>query len=338
MTGLSDAGLPGAFARRPGAAGSSTDDFVPVTLPNYLQTSRGDGSADSGTITFEFVDPDTGAAATAAFARLAFLDVEGSGDGPGGRSRSRLEAYDADGSLIGRVLVPVGPDRGQFLAVIGSAQNPLEIARLVAVVGDASDPAGVDGLAWAPVARALAVRLVATSPDVAAGTTLRLHDFVRNATSSGVPVTFTMRATTAPARPGIRVLGPFSGVMPPTASRVAASFTHRLPIPANKPQFWDRAVIFVATLSDPDDAAVLAESSATVTIRPPGDSISSARTERREPGRRRSERLVEREERHPVDERRRQEVDVDPADPGAIESRTGDQLERFLGRDDRRGR
>jgi hypothetical protein len=112
---------------------------------------------------------------------------------------------------------------------------------------------------------------VAAFPEVAAGTTLRLHDFVRNATSSGIPVTFTMRATTALSRPGLRVLGPFSGVMPPTASRVAASFTHRLAIPANKPQFWDRTVFFVATITDPAGGAVLASDSASVVIRPPGD-------------------------------------------------------------------
>jgi hypothetical protein len=128
VSAVSDTGTPGAFARRQGPPGSSTDDIVPLTAPNYLQTSSGGDDSDSGAITFDFLDPDSGEPRPVSFVSLAFLDVEDSGFGPGGRGVTRLLAFDDAGALVGAANVPVGPNGGRYDAVIGAPDGALAIA------------------------------------------------------------------------------------------------------------------------------------------------------------------------------------------------------------------
>jgi len=142
ISGLSDTGQTGAVARVPGPPGSSTASIVPVTAPNYLQTFGGDDEGDSGILTFDFVDRETGDERKISFVALTFLDIEESGSGGSGRGVSRLEAFDAQGTLVGQALVPVGPEGGSHTASIGDPAGPLEITRVVAVVGDPDDSGG----------------------------------------------------------------------------------------------------------------------------------------------------------------------------------------------------
>src|SRR5262249_18012684 len=144
VEGLSDSGFPRALARHQGAPGSATDDLIPVSGLNYLQTDAGDGTSDSGLITFTFVDPVDGSPRTSSYARLTFPDLETSAFGNGGAGRTRLEPFAPNGALIQSVLVPIGANGGQQVIQIGAIGGPLHIAMVVATIGTQLDSGGVD--------------------------------------------------------------------------------------------------------------------------------------------------------------------------------------------------
>lgn len=269
VSALSDTGTPGAFARRPGPPGSSTDDLVPETAPNYLQTSSGADDSDSGALTFDFVDPDSGAARPVSFVSLAFLDVEDSGSGPGGRGVSRLLAFDGGGVLVGAVDIPVGPNGGRFSAQIGAPGGGLAIARAVALVGDRGDSAGVDALCFEPVAPALDVRILGDAPRAPLGEPYAFHVVSRNRGDAPVTADVVVRATLKLSSDGRLVLGPRPLRAPAGVKVFGGTSDYEIPLPRNKPRLWNRTIHLVAECLDPATGGSMGRAVYSFVVLPP---------------------------------------------------------------------
>lgn len=235
VDGLSDTGRPGVLARLTGLPGSTTEDILPVSTPNYLQTDGGDGSSDSGVITFTFVDPDTGDPRTAAHVSLNFLDIELSGSGPGGAARTRLEAYDPNGALLQSVFVPIGPNGGQFLAQIGSAATPLPIAMVVAVVGTpppSGESGGIDELCFTFNPPDISLQIGCPLTRVAIGENFTERVFMKNNSGRRLEVTYLVRGWLRPQRTRT-VTGPNDISVGPTFDRYDNPFLYPLRAPNN---------------------------------------------------------------------------------------------------------
>lgn len=131
----------------------SSDDIVPTSLRNVIQTQSAPGQmdSDSGVIFVDFVDPVSGEPRAADAVSVYFLDIEDSGFtspiGPG-RGSSALIALDALGAEVARVEIPVGPNGGRFRAVIGFPGSGLSITRVLCDVGDSLDSGAIDDLCY----------------------------------------------------------------------------------------------------------------------------------------------------------------------------------------------
>jgi hypothetical protein len=272
VEGQSDIGPSGAIARRTGPPGSSTDDVIPSTGLNYLQTWSGGDDSDSGVVTFTFVDPETGGEASASYVSLVFLDIERSGTGPGGFGRTRLQAFDKNDVLLGQVLVPYGPDAGQFKAEIGAIGGPLRIARAVAEVGIAAPVAesgGVDEFCYFLNPPTLSTRILGPGPSTVAGDTARFLVFVRNNKDRSVDAQLILRATVKKTKPGRIWFGPSQRLMAPLFSNFDSPESHGVRIPPNKPSIWGRKFLFYADFVDSRSAQLISNCSAQLTILPP---------------------------------------------------------------------
>ncbi len=257
---LSDTGLPGAVTGRTGPPGSTTDDLLPVVGPNFLQTQAGDGTSDSGVITFTFVDPDTAEPRTSPYARLTFIDVESSGSvATGGSGRSRLEAYDDEGHLIATVPVPVGPNGGHFTAQIGSIGGPLRIAMLAAHVGSPADSAAVDELCYFLNPPDGALTLVGPGRDVPAGDAARVLIAARNGSGRRLEVTFSLYATLRRGQPMHTLVSPVDRTLPPHFDLYSDPVSLRLAIPRNRPGIIGHWMYVNALLTESGTARTLAE-------------------------------------------------------------------------------
>jgi hypothetical protein len=272
IEGQSDVGPPGAIARRTGPPGSSTDDMFPSTGLNFIQTWSGGDDSDSGIITFTFVDPDTGGDATASYVALTFLDIERSGSGPGGFERTRLQAFDKGGALVGEVLVPYGPSGGQFKAEIGAVGGPLRIARAVATVGipaPVPESGGIDEFCFFPNPSTLTTRLLGPGPALAAGDTGAFRVFVRNNKNRDIDALLVLRATVKTHKPGKTWFGPSPRPMGPYFSNFASPEVHMLTVPTTKPAVWGRRVYFFADFVDGRTTQLISNCVTQLTILPP---------------------------------------------------------------------
>ena len=253
VEGASDTGAAGAVARRPGAPG--TEDIVPVTGPNVLQTDSGSFAGDSGVLTFRFVDPETGEPRTAARVSIAFLGVAASGTGDGGSGRSRLEAYDAAGALIATVPVPTGPPGSRFDAAIGDGSISLRIATVVAHVGSPADPAAVDALVFLLDPRDLVLTLVPPLDGAAIGERFPLRLFMANRSGRNLDTIFDFNGWLDPRSPR-HVSGPFSGRLRPNFVRLDVPVTLRVKVPSI-PSLAGREATIEAAVTEAGTARVL---------------------------------------------------------------------------------
>jgi len=272
VDGQSDLGPTGVMARRTGPPGSSTDDIFPSTGSYYAQTWSGGTDSDSGILTFAFVDPATGLEASSSYVALTFLDIERSGTGPGGFGRTRLQAFDKNGTLVGEVLVPYGPDGGQFKAEIGAIGGPLRITRAVATVGIAAPVAesgGVDELCFFLNPPTLSTRILGPGPSFPAGETAKFWVFVENNKDRTVDAQLILRGTVKKSKPGKTWYGPSRRIMGPYFSNFDSPESHTLRIPANKPAVWGRRVFFYADFVDTRSIQMISNCFTQITIMPP---------------------------------------------------------------------
>jgi len=270
VDGVSDIGPPGVLARRTGPPGSSTDDIFPTTGPNYIQTWSGGVDSDSGVITFTFVDPVTGGDATTSFVALTFLDIEASG--LGGANRTRLQAFDKNGNLVGDVPIPMGPSGNQHRVSIGEIGGPLRIARAVATIG-LPDPngesGGVDELCFFLNPPTLSTRILGPGPSFPAGETAKFFVFVENNKDRTVDAQLILRGTVKKSKPGKTWYGPSRRIMGPYFSNFDSPESRTLRIPANKPAVWGRRVFFYADFVDTRSIQMISNCFTQITIMPP---------------------------------------------------------------------
>ncbi|MBI1849494.1 MAG: HYR domain-containing protein [Planctomycetes bacterium] len=254
-----ETGPGSAIARPQGSPGSATDDLVPVTAPNYCQTNPLDGTSDSGVIEFRFVDPQNpNQPRTSSLAKLTFLDVEASGGG-----QTRLDAYDVNDILIGSVIVPVGPNGGQFTAQIGEVDGPLEIAKVVASVGSPGDSAGVDEFCYFLNSRAIDLTLMGPGRDVTVGTSFPLYYFTRNGNGRRVPTDFRLYAQIRQSAPEHTLMGPRHAVIGPHFNKMDQPLVRRILLP-NNPRIIGHRLIFTAGFFDPGTSNAIVTDSALV--------------------------------------------------------------------------
>jgi hypothetical protein len=268
IEGLSDTGNPGVLARTTGLPGSTREDLIPSSGPNYVQTWSGGNDSDSGVITFRFIDPDTMSPQTASFVELTFLDIESSGEGPGGTNRSRLKAYDENGDLLDRVLIPFGTNANQFTASIGAPGGPLRIAKVEAAIGNATDSGGVDELCFTPNGPALTARLMGP-PVVYAGEDLVLYRCMRNNTDQIVDADYTLRGTSRRNRPGKRIQGPLATSIGPSYDNFDNPDVLSFRIRGDKPGFWNRNAFIIVEYRDQTTGNLIAESTFMFRLLPP---------------------------------------------------------------------
>lgn len=268
INGVSDTGNPGVLARRTGAPGSTREDLIPTTGLNYAQTWSGGDDSDSGKITFEFFDPDTGTATTSSFVQLTFMDIESSGLGVGGEGRTRLKAYDEDGNLLDRVLVPFGSNGNHFVATIGTPGGPLRIAKAEAVIGNPVDSGGVDEFCYLPVLSPITVAITG-DPIVYAGEELSINIFVRNNRSEDLDVIYKMRGTPKRKKPGNTIEGPVPMILPSGFSSMANPEQATIPIPANKPRIWNRNAFIIVSYKDAATNEFIGNGTFMFRIKPP---------------------------------------------------------------------
>ncbi|MBI3843626.1 MAG: HYR domain-containing protein, partial [Planctomycetes bacterium] len=269
LEGLSDTGFPGVLARRQGPPGSTTDDLVPTSAPNYLQTNAGDGTSDSGLITFTFVDPVNGTPRTSSYAQLTFMDIEGSGSvASGGSGRTKLSAYDPNGALVGQVLVPRSPaNAGHFTASIGAIGGPLRIAMVVAEVGSPTDSGGVDEFCYALNPPDVSLSVMVSDPIPTLGETFHGMVFLRNNTGQSMSTNYEVFAGFSPTRPKRYLQHSTPVVLTPNFNRFGAPFDYPMTVPGNRPRLVGRTVYLVATIKNPITNALIVSANTPFVVR-----------------------------------------------------------------------
>ncbi|MBI1851496.1 MAG: HYR domain-containing protein [Planctomycetes bacterium] len=252
ISGRSYGGSIGAIARQPQPP--STEDLIPVTPPNYLQTFGGDDSSDSGVITFTFVDLLNGGPGLASHASVTFLDVESSGAG-----ESRLEGYDVRGGLVATVVVPRGPNAGQFSAEIGEPGGPLRMSMIVARVGSPFDSASIDHFCWTIEPAGIEAKLLGPGRDVPIGENVDLRLFIRNASGRSTPVLASLTARIGSVRRPRTIDGPRLITLSPRLTHMDPPLLRRVHVPPD-PRLIGRTATFSAAFVDPPTSTSLATS------------------------------------------------------------------------------
>ncbi|MBI3844723.1 MAG: HYR domain-containing protein [Planctomycetes bacterium] len=259
VDGVSETGNIGVLARHQGLPGSATDDLDPETPPNYLQTNPGDGTSDSGVVTFTFVDPETAEPRTVSHASLTFIDVEASGGG-----ESRLVALDASSTPVATAIVPVGANgQRQTVSVDGA-----HIAMVVAYVGSRGDSAGIDQLCYSFEPASLALNVVNDSDTVHCGDTLRVFVMMRNQTGGMLQTSYTVYAGLRPFAPRRNVFGPVNLNMNRTYNKYADPLTYVVPIP-NRRRIYNVTAYFGAIVTDRNSGRLLGQTECPVRVLPP---------------------------------------------------------------------
>jgi HYR domain-containing protein len=267
VEGLSDGGLPRCLARVQGPPGSATDDLVPVSGPNFLQTDAGDGTSDSGLITFTFVDPDDGSPRTSSYARLTFLDIEGSGFGPGGAGRTRLEAFDPNGALLDTQLVPIGANGQQQTVQIGTIGGPLRIAMVVATIGTALDSGGVDEFCYMLNPPDTSLSAVVSDQNPTLGERMSALVFMRNNTSHRILTDYDVYAAFNPNVPKRWLQTSIPVSLSANVDRYSSPTVYPFRVPPHNLHLVGRRVHVIATLRLRGTTQTLARSDALFVIR-----------------------------------------------------------------------
>jgi HYR domain-containing protein len=267
VEGLSDGGLPRCLARVQGPPGSATDDLVPVSGPNFLQTDAGDGTSDSGLITFTFVDPDDGSPRTSSYARLTFLDIEGSGFGPGGAGRTRLEAFDPNGALLDTQLVPIGANGQQQTVQIGTIGGPLRIAMVVATIGTTLDSGGIDEFCYMLNPPDTSLSAVVSDQNPTLGERMSALVFMRNNTSHRILTDYDVYAAFNPNVPKRWLQTSIPVSLSANVDRYSSPTVYPFRVPPHNLHLVGRRVHVIATLRLRGTTQTLARSDALFVIR-----------------------------------------------------------------------
>ncbi|MBI3844793.1 MAG: HYR domain-containing protein [Planctomycetes bacterium] len=254
VSAISDTGHVGAIVMRQGPPGSTTDDLIPVTGPNYLQTIPGDGTSDSGVITFTFVDPELGGPRTSSYVRLTFLDIEESGGG-----HTRLEAFDENGQLVGAVIVPVGANGNQFTAQIGTSGGPLRIARAVATIGTRTDSGAVDELCYFPNRPDVSLAMIGPGKPMHAGESFDASICVRNNSGRALYVNSVAYAALRQGQPLHYISPSADRVMPRRFDRFERPYRFSFQVPTNRPHLVGRRVYIYSSVTELVTNRVLAQ-------------------------------------------------------------------------------